>query len=987
MVKLSWSWATGWRAARVPTQTRINMADAIQGAWEHVVITSFGVDLGFFERAILPQLAQTRGRLILADADHLLVHHADAARGRLVRHLNRGYHAGGVHVSGVAHAKLVLLVSETRGRLLVGSGNLRLTGWGSTGEMFTQYDFSDQDASDLAAFASARRFLDGLSVRHLLDDFSRAYLEQLWARVPWLDGDAAVEGPVHYNLERPLLDQFVDVVDSVGERPTELIMLAPFHDGRCQAIKQLLERTKPHQATLLVQPGRTSVDPAALRDVAASHPELAVKPFGPRGDHGRYVHAKLVLARFKKRTICLQGSANLSHAALMSTIPNGNVEVVNLLNGTPDAFDHLLADLWIGKAVSDVSALEVSFQPEPSLVEPGGNRIFEAIWDGELLTLVLSKSMASAPFMWLTMGTALVEAEVVNVQDSPIREGGVVLRVRPLQDVDDQFMRATPIALYLGEPPPDEDVGESDFTDPIFCVNQPVLIERLEGRPTAVHLRDVGVMALDDDRALEELLQALQSSMVYDRRTLMEVVPPPVPIDDPTDEQLGIAYAEIDYEELRRSHARLHQYEGALMSPGSVLGPIPTDIQLALRSITDAFGDVVGQQERTVTLVSFASEWSTEDETTDGIEDPAFIEENKEELEAVDQASDGELEDLEEAADRRWSNDARMRVHWRNFIDRFLRGLESPVWQELVGTAVLSGNYELFSHILQRLHRQKWQNFEFMEFLLQATVATHGFAWGRSGESEEGWLSSLSAPERQVVTSAFSERHLGVRLLVDLASTGELTHSDTFSLSSRLLDERRAARDVARAVFSSVAWGALVKAEPRFVVACQAVASELCAGDDFACWLEPPSFATLVDRIEELVSFTTVPELQRDVASLMGVSAQQVVLGQVELRPHGKKVISQDLAIERFNGDIDLQMALALMGRFVALHPGPRYRVHAGRARLLFNRESADLEWVAGLDEDIDLDPRDIPMIEAPWSSSIQALRALEHRAVQEAVA
>lgn len=165
------------------------------------------------------------------------------------------------------------------------------------------------------------------------------------------------------------------------------------------------------------------------------------------------------------------------------------------------------------------------------------------------------------------------------------------------------------------------------------------------------------------------------------------------------------------------------------------------------------------------------------------------------------------------------------------------------------------------------------------------------------------------------------------------------------------------------------------------------MASELCAGEDFACWLEPPSFATLVDRIEELVSFTTVPELQRDIASLMGVPAQQVVLRQVELLPDGQKVITQDLGIERFSGELDLEMALALMGRFVTIHPGPRYRVHAGRARLLFDRESGDLEWVASLDEDVVLDQRDLPGVEATWGSSIQVLRALEHSAAREAVA
>jgi len=290
-----------------------------------------------------------------------------------------------------------------------------------------------------------------------------------------------------------------------------------------------------------------------------------------------------------------------------------------------------------------------------------------------------------------------------------------------------------------------------------------------------------------------------------------------------------------------------------------------------------------------------------------------------------------------------------------------------------------------------------------------------------------------------------------VRLLVDLAAASELTHPDTFSGSNRLLDERRGARDVARAVLTNSmnskfchlcrskldlrahrpfrpryptpaacrsgadkldshpaassrsssspstapdeAVGChrglkeLVQAEPRFVAACEAVASELCAGDDFACWLEPSSFDTLLDRIDELVSFTTVPEFQQDIASLVGVPAQRVVIGQVELLPDGKKVISQDLGIERFSGELDLETALSLMGRFVTLQPGPRYRVHAGRARLLFDRESGDLEWVASLDEDVDLDERDLPVIESPWSASIQALRALGHSAAREAVA
>src|SRR5213083_858288 len=135
---------------------RLNLADELRGQWEHAIVTTFSTDLAFFERAILPMLSETRGRLILVDADHLLSFQAAAARERLVRSLNRGYLASAVATSAAAHAKVILLIGPDRGRLLVGSGNLGLKGWASVGELFSRYDFSEKEEAQLPAFSAAR---------------------------------------------------------------------------------------------------------------------------------------------------------------------------------------------------------------------------------------------------------------------------------------------------------------------------------------------------------------------------------------------------------------------------------------------------------------------------------------------------------------------------------------------------------------------------------------------------------------------------------------------------------------------------------------------------------------------------------------------------------------------------------------------------------------------------------------------------------------
>lgn len=965
------------------------MAEAIQGPWQHVVITTFGLDLGFFERAVLPQVAQARGRLLLADTDHLLAHQAAAARGRLVRHLNHSYLACGVSVGGAAHAKVVLLLSESRGRLLVGSGNLRLTGWGAAGEMFTRYDFSDEDRSMLPAFVGARELLDGLCEQHLVDDSGAGYLGHLWSRVPWLVDRAQGETrPVLHNLTMPLLDQFVEGVHVRGV-PKDLVMFAPFHDPDCAAVSSLLERTDPRAATLLIQPGRTSIDPGALSGLMERFPQLNVRPFGPRGNHDQYVHAKFILARFVGESLCLQGSANLSRSALLKTVPAGNVEIVNLLSGEAETFDPLLSEMWVGKPVTDAASLDVRFQPGPD-VEPSLQlRLLEARWDGEFLILrVAGLQEAASEYLWLRMGSSLVRAQVAYAEADPSRAGQLRLRLRISDAAEDLFSKATPLAVYTGDGPPPAKVDDADLSEPIFCVNQPALIERLEARPASVRIQTVGLLSLENDRELEELLTALQGTMIYDKRTLVEARPPTSLAEgEPDDEQLRIAYADIDYEVLRSS-ARIQQYADALGSVAkATLGPIPSDIQLALRSITDAFDEIVGRSPGGAKTVAFANDWTAvEDEAAD-VEDLALIQKDPEEsgAEETDEGS-ADLEQLEEAAERRWSEAARLRLHWRNFIGRYLRGLESPAWQELVGTAVLSGNYEVFSHVLQRLHRQQWQNFEFMEFLVRAQAAAHGFVWGRfEGGQEGGWLSSLSPRERDIVVKAFSERHLAVRLLVDLAGCGALTRPGESDDSGRPLKERKWIRDVARAVLVHPAWPKLVGGEGDLPLATAAVAADLTVGEDFCYWQEAPSFGQLLLDIEELVAFSTMAEFQNDIANLVGTTPLAVHLREVMLAPEGRQTATQDLEIQGLDTPLDLDTALETMARFARFHPGPRYRVHAGRVRLLYDRERSELTWVPNLDDIVILEV--LPPVESPWDQGLSALRALSPIEETEAVA
>ncbi len=308
----------------------LKLPEQFQGPWKHVLILTYGMDIPFFEHALWPQFdSSCRNKIILADGQEYLMACANYAQSGLVRHLNQRYIAEGIFSPHAAHAKLILLVNSEQGRLLVGSGNLGWQGYASGGELFTQYEYSQESPAALVAFLSVRELIEGLKSRGYVSAVADRHLQHLLEDTPWLFRSATSEWrPVRHNLDQNFLVQLKEAVGN--EAVQELAIISPFLDKDVVALESMLTTLRPRRAVLLVQPGWTSVDLAALRKMLHRFDELAVRPFGLRGEDA-YVHAKCYLLKLAGRAICLQGSPNLSQVAMLMTDPKGNIELANLL--------------------------------------------------------------------------------------------------------------------------------------------------------------------------------------------------------------------------------------------------------------------------------------------------------------------------------------------------------------------------------------------------------------------------------------------------------------------------------------------------------------------------------------------------------------------------------------------------------------------------------------------------------------------------------
>jgi hypothetical protein len=281
-----------------------------------LLITGYTLDLTFVEQRAV-SLARGMGArvTILGDANHGVHNPVDIAyAGRSYQHA----HAG---CRGAFHPKLVVLVGDHDVWVAIGSGNPTTAGWGYNEELWLLIDCPRE--SGPAAMQQLSNWLRALS------EHPAVWLPSWIAATVWEIADmitpetvdeSAPDLQILGNLDEPLLQQL----------PTgpvaSLNLTAPFFDPRAAAARALIERMRPENVCIAVQPTLTSYDGACLVAAVQAAGRSDFRHLTEEGS--RISHGKLIEWVNGEKITALIGSPNLSRAALMTaTIDGGNCEL------------------------------------------------------------------------------------------------------------------------------------------------------------------------------------------------------------------------------------------------------------------------------------------------------------------------------------------------------------------------------------------------------------------------------------------------------------------------------------------------------------------------------------------------------------------------------------------------------------------------------------------------------------------------------------
>ncbi|HXG70822.1 MAG TPA: hypothetical protein VNJ04_09460 [Gemmatimonadaceae bacterium] len=384
--------------------------------FEACIIATYNMDFAFYERVLLRRLQSVgcRHNVVLMDA---------AQCGKELAIESRAPHFAGadyallpIKAGGAFHPKFIFLIGRKKARLIVGSHNVSVPGFGLSREVTTALDIEPEGST-----SAAGRAIWGF-VRAWTADLPPDIQKVVAATdriAPWLTAAVAsfAEHPLLMTVPdgKSLWEQLRSRLKSKVAR---VFVVSPYFDLSCSFLRTIDKEVNPKELVVALQPMHSLISQKA-RSLVPRARFVDVTGLGDWGD--RRLHAKILKFEFQNgESLVVTGSANASAPAWLSIGNDGNAEVVIVHENGNQVWRDLgldklgkLAVLSDGdwKAIGDRAALE----PDDSETPIGQAPTFAvATSEGFVVSAGFAKGLTAADIYIVAGGDLVGKAEALR---------------------------------------------------------------------------------------------------------------------------------------------------------------------------------------------------------------------------------------------------------------------------------------------------------------------------------------------------------------------------------------------------------------------------------------------------------------------------------------------------------------------------------------------------------------------------------------------
>lgn len=379
--------------------------------YETALLTTFNLEIDFFEKAVLSRLIRNdiRKVSIFVDAKELSKALISANPGSI----GQRYVVNPVSMNASFHPKLILLLGEKKARLIVSSANLKLSGYCVNNEVFDYIDYDEKHQECRNIIVDTIRFFDRCnqytpqldnvllkSVRGLSYNRKASSNDYMW---------------LLENTEESVLKQVAGIII---EKVQSVKIAVPYYDNSLSALKAVREVFPNASICLYLQHGKSTFPEKTHADyydvIRVFDTVLA-----PGNENRHFYHGKVFLFKTANIAYILFGSSNCTMSALTKAkTENGNVEANLLIRGMVEDFDYYFDQFSIAEGKNPDSQI-MSYESEEK-----GNYYFKYGVAEKMLVLHIGYikeknpvfSLQNEVLQWRKSGDEIIiEAEAENV--------------------------------------------------------------------------------------------------------------------------------------------------------------------------------------------------------------------------------------------------------------------------------------------------------------------------------------------------------------------------------------------------------------------------------------------------------------------------------------------------------------------------------------------------------------------------------------------
>ena len=421
----------------------------------------------------------------------------------------------------------------------------------------------------------------------------------------------------------------------------------------------------------------------------------------------------------------------------------------------------------------------------------------------------------------------------------------------------------------------------------IFVCNRVALAAELSESTSSVSVTRIAALDLQDQE-IEALLRELEAALVIGPASVWRLAgnPETAAADDGDGEGERLRYEDIDYDILRQ-HPKIQQY---IRWNTGQRRYARTKLQMILTAITDHFRGLI--------------EPETSTKSVEKVPEPTQAEEDEADMGHQAGRDAGEKQD--KRARRRQSLSKRTSRMFKSFIRRYLKGIRSEAFQQLVGFEVMAQNYVIFSHLLWLLLTREWIG---PQFILESSLEIWVFYWGTG--SSGGYFGHLAKEQRQRLETTLNQGGVWEKMIASLYSGARLTRNSEHDLRLKL-------RDFLRDLLSS-AWFGMT---PGLLTSNTAIMGELISRDI-------PTTRVAAEELGRLARFETDESFLRDVEQSLGLPSHSCRFDRAIILDHQVKclVVNSTSPLESLDASLDL------LRRWMGFEHLIYYRIAAPRSQ------------------------------------------------------